>query len=112
MKTKSGIILQDNTKNQFGTIGQDKPNFCIILDVGEGYYDPKTKKYDRSVMEVEVGDIVLIPKLSINYFSYFADFSDYIPDSIGITTEDSVQMSFYGMKGYESYFKGLNNEVD
>jgi co-chaperonin GroES (HSP10) len=108
-RTKGGIILpSDNSHRQLNSIGADAPNFCVVLQVGEGYYNDNGVLIEDS-MDVKVGDIVLLPKLSIKYFSIFADLEDYKPDTIGIAKETEIQMIFNQVEGYYEYFRQLNN---
>lgn len=110
-KTKAGIILpSDNSHRQLNSIGADAPNFCIVLQVGEGYVSDEGTLVPDS-METKPGDIVLLPKLSIKYFSQFADLDDYKPDTIGIAKETEVQMLFRGEGEYLEYFNQLNTVI-
>ena len=108
--TKSGIILDtgDNTSSQFNTIGSDKPLFFIVLDIGEGYTDDDGNISQKD-MDVSIGDIIMLPKLSVKYFSIFGDLVNYVPDTIGIARESDIEIRFSGIEGYEAYFKTLNS---
>ena len=109
-KTKSGLILAvDDGRKQINGMGADVPHFCVVLDVGEGYTDGESGSLVEGSMGVKVGDIVMVPRLSIKYFSMFADLHNYVPDTIGVTRESEIQITYASPEAYEQYFKELNH---
>lgn len=110
LKTRGGIVLGgiiDNGSKQINGLGADIPQFCRILDIGEGYTDDDGNVIPNS-MSVQPGDIVLINRLSIKYFSLFHTFFDYKPDQIGLARDNDIQMHFKGDEGLAKYFETLN----
>lgn len=107
-KTKSGIIIS-TAQDQFGAVKDDLPDWARVLEVGEGYDDAEGNP-DSTLLEVQPGNIVLIPKLSINYFSYFGSASgDSKANSVGISTSDSAQMVFKDEESFNEFFKFVDN---
>jgi co-chaperonin GroES (HSP10) len=113
LKTKSGLIIATARANtQHGSIAEQKPNWVRVLAVGAGYYSQETDD-DGTIVEktvpldVEVGDIVLLPRISIHYFSVFG-LEGYEADSIGISKASEIQLRFHGQEGYERAFRCLS----
>ena len=110
IKTKSGIILGDHTHKQLGTIRDQLPQFCIVLEVGPGYVDDAGNVVEGS-MDVEVGNVVLLPDMALRQFSAIPGLLDYYHNTIALAKEDEVQMKFKSIEEYQAYFDILNEEV-
>lgn len=108
IKTKTGLILNTNTGNQFNSIGADKPLLFMVLDIGEGYAS-EDGSITRDAMNIDVGDIIILPKLSVKYFSVFMDMAEYVPDTIGIARENDIELRFKQAAGYSCFFGALNS---
>ena len=106
VKTASGIVLTGANKADRHHINDNGavPNFYKVLMVGRGY--------DDGEMEVEKGDVVLLPTLSVKLFKSFGLFRSYSPNTIGITQETEIQMIFKGDEEYQEFFNKLNAEVE
>lgn len=109
VKTKSGLILRAEASNQFNSIGSDKPILFIVLDIGEGYAN-EDGVITRDAMKVNIGDIVILPKLSVKYFSMFMDLDNYVADTIGIARENDIEIRFKQQSGYDTFFSLLNKK--
>lgn len=109
VKTKSGIIVNPvgSGKTTIHNVLSEKPHFCIVLDVGEGYTDAEGQLIPNS-MSVKVGDIVLLPSISIKYFSLFGTMKNYSADEIGLVKETEIEMHFKGEEGLSAYFRLVN----
>jgi co-chaperonin GroES (HSP10) len=114
LKTKSGLIIASAKPNtQFNSINEQKPNWVRVIAVGEGYYTQDTAE-DGTIVEktvpldVQVGDIVLLPRISIHYFSIFGELEGYEADSVGLAKASEIQLRFHGQEGYERAFRCLN----
>jgi co-chaperonin GroES (HSP10) len=109
-RSKSGLIIDiPNKKLSPDNILSEKPHFCVVLDVGEGYTDDSGDIIPNS-MSVKPGDIILVPSISVKYFSLFGGLLDYVPDSVGLVKESEIQLHFEGKDSFEKYFKILNLE--
>lgn len=111
LKTKSGIILTDNSSNQLGTIHDSLPTFCVVLETGPGYSDGETGNIIEGSMDCKVGNVILIPRMSVKLFSGIPGLHDYEMETIGITREDEIQMIFNSIEELDKYFEVLNNET-
>jgi len=105
-KTAGGIILPGKA-NQFAGIAADKPNFCVVLMIGEGYVDDDGK-FDQTEIDVKVGDVILLPSPSVRYFSLLPCVEGYDPDTIGITRDSEVQMVYRGQDAFNNFFNNAH----
>ena len=98
-------------KNQIrNDVEAKKPVFVRVLAVGEGYDDEP--EAENSGMYVQPGDIILVGRVSVSYFSTFGDLKDYEQETIGITRQSEVQIHFPdGDRGYGEFFKVLNTAL-
>lgn len=95
---KIGSIIIAQAPNHKSDFLADQPAFVRVLAVGEGYYDDTTK--ESVPLSVKPGDIILVPAMSVKYFSVFPGISDYELNTIGLTRESEIQMRFMGEEGY------------
>lgn len=107
-KTASGLVMVAPGQHR-NTLESQKASFCIVLAVGEGYYDDETK--EPIDLETKPGDIILIGEVSARYFSFFGDLQNYEPYTVGITKESEIQMRFRGEEGYRKAFEILNQSA-
>lgn len=110
IKTKSGLFVGvKGPQMQLGTLNDNVPNACVVLEVGEGYFGDDGKPMEGS-LGVEPGDVIILPKHAINYFSLFPALVNYTPNTIGLTRDDSAQFVFKGLDKYNEYCSLLNKE--
>lgn len=110
IKSKSGLILNAKLdKMQFNTLQENIPNACVVLEVGEGYVDDEGLPIEGS-MSLAPGDVIILPKHAINYFSLFPALIEYMPNTIGLSKEDSAQFVFKGLDKYNDYCALLNKK--
>lgn len=83
----------------------NKPCWVRVLAVGQGYYDDEGKDIPLNVC---VGDIILVGKLSVKWFSVFGELDKYEAETIGLTRESEIQLRFKGEDGYKKVFETLN----
>jgi co-chaperonin GroES (HSP10) len=106
VKTASGIIIADDPKQRVGGMSEHRGVIAKVLLAGEGYYDPDTKEIEP--LDINIGDIVLIPTLSISYYSTFPGLSEPTQNKIGVTLESEVKFYYRGEGALEKA-KGLLN---
>jgi hypothetical protein len=120
-KTKSGIILQtDLSKSQTNGIHTDKPTFVRVLMTGEGYFDDSDKMDDEDAsegprtipLESQPGDIALVGRTSIKFFSVFGKLVSYGETQLGLCRESDIQMRFKGQEGFDRFFGALNQATE
>lgn len=112
LKTKSGIILASGNKTQINGIDANKPLWGRVLMVGEGYYEIDEEGNKRDVkLETVPGDIVLLGKQSVEYFSVFGKLPNYGETQLGLTREGEVRMRFKGQEGFDKFFELANSQL-
>lgn len=104
---KTQIFLAGGAEKKIDGLDMNLPMFVRVLAVGPGFYDPEDEA--KSIgCECEVGDIILIGRMSVNWFSVFGSLISTATAEIGITRESEVRMRFKGQMGYDKFFKALN----
>lgn len=95
--SKGGIVLATAGKKFVEEGAQGLA--CVVLDVGQGYWDAENDKYIP--LEVQPGNIVLLPKFSVQIFKAFPGFPEYTEMKLGFTLEGEVKLLYKDYKSYE-----------
>jgi hypothetical protein len=81
-------------------LDMNKPLFVRVLAVGEGYYDETTG--NEIPLNVQVGDIILVGRIGVNFFSTFCGLVSETGNQIGLSRESEIRMRFKGEEGYQA----------
>lgn len=107
-KTVSIVMATGGSKKIDG-LEMNLPVFVRVLAKGEGWYNEES--HETVMLDVEVGDIVLVGRMSVNWFSVFGSLVSTTQNQIGITRESEIKMRFHGDSGYDKSFDFLNQEL-
>jgi co-chaperonin GroES (HSP10) len=99
VKTASGIVLSSGGTRKVDGLDMNKPLFVRVLAVGEGFYDDETG--ESLPLETQVGDIILIGRMSVQFFSTFGPLISEGTNQIGLTRESEIRMRFKGEEGWD-----------
>lgn len=101
-KSKGGIIVNSAPiTRQVNGIEANRPNLVRVIAVGNGYFD----KDDKAVpLETKVGDVILVGRLDVHWYSCFGPVICDSTLELGMTTERNIQAYFAG----ESYVKSCD----
>lgn len=102
------IFLAGGVEKKIDGLDMNLPMFVRVLAVGPGFYDPSDSDMKALNCEVEVGDIILIGRMSVNWFSVFGSLISTSASEIGLTRESEVRMRFKGQEGYDKFFGTMN----
>lgn len=105
-KTKSGIVLSAGLKGQIDGVEMNKPLLVRVLLVGEGFYDD-TNPEKAIPVDLSPGDIILIGKHDVAWFSTFGPIVTHREIRVGITRESAVKLRFKGGAGYDAVYDVL-----
>jgi hypothetical protein len=108
--TKSGLVMATEVSSYKETFYTKQLNFVRILATGAGYFDDDTGK-DVPLM-VRPGNIAVVDPANIRYFSRFGLATSVPPDTVGFTTETSVQMVFDSEEAFKAYFAAVAEASD
>lgn len=98
--TMTKLILETElTNRQIGSIQDDRPLYVRVLAVGNGFYDSQEGK--DVPLDVQVGDILLMGKLSVRWLSTFGPLLREGDKQIGICRESDKILQFRGQDGYD-----------
>lgn len=115
LKTKSGIVIATGDKRMVDGVEANRPVFVRVLAVGEGYYRDSDKE-DASPqvvpLDVEAGDIILVGKLSVAWFSAYGNVVTARGSRIGRCRESDIAQRFKGEEGYAKYFNTLSQILE
>lgn len=112
VKTKSGIVLAGGPGGkvtQMDGIEANRPIFCRVLAVGEGYY----KESGETVpLDTKVDDILLVSRLSVKWLSHLGPLISTPESQLGLIPESEVRyFKFEGQDGYDRVCRILS-EID
>lgn len=108
---KGGIIIQADDKIFGAGIGADLPTWVQVLMVGEGYYDDETE--EDVVLEVSIGDVLLIPENSIKWISVLGPLVPTRGEEMGIAAfSSSMNFHFKGVAGFNALTQELGKRQD
>lgn len=108
IKTKSGLILAAKPEQLHGSVLQHKALIGLVLAVGAGYYDDETK--EDIPLEVQPGDIVLLPQFAITPLSTFPGLDSVTNNRLGIIKDESIIFRYKGKDALEKARDLLNAE--
>lgn len=115
LKTKSGLVLATGDRKMIDGVEANRPVFVRVLAVGEGYYQDEDKSSSSPQvvpLDVNVGDIILVGKLSVAWFSAFGNLVTSKGCRIGRCRESDIAQRFKGEEGYAKYFNTLNQVIE
>lgn len=101
MTTKSGIIIPSSIKGYRDTHADMVTDFGLVLMTGPGEV---LEDGTHAAMETQVGDVILLPN-NVHWYSTFGALADYEANTIGVTRDSHVLMTF---KDYIKTFEVLN----
>lgn len=107
MKTAGGIIIAQDKNQLHGSVLQHKATVGLVLAVGAGFYDPETGK--DIPLEVEVGDVLLLPTFSITLLSNFPGLEGITGNSLGLVKDESILFRYKGQEAFEVASRLLND---
>ncbi len=89
-------------------IESNRAVFCRVLAVGEGYISDDGESVP---LNVEIGDVILVGRLSVNWFSVFGSVVATSGAQIGYTRESEIKVRFRGQAGYDATFSILSEHT-
>jgi co-chaperonin GroES (HSP10) len=104
-KSAGGLILASPDSYK-GTAETQRALVGIILMTGEGYVDVDGNEIPT---EAKVGSIVVLNEFGIKYYSSFPGIEEFTRNTLAMTSESEVQMSFDNIEQYQKYEEVLNN---
>lgn len=104
VKTAGGIIISEAT-NIRADLKLQKPAVCMVLAVGKGYYDSSNNSYQP--LDTVPGNVVILNSLGVQFYSVLPGSPSYSNNTVGITTEADIQMTFKDMDAYNAYVNSM-----
>lgn len=109
VKTKSGLVLAEHSKQALNGVGPDKPTLCRILMVGEGEVDADGNDIPQ---EVRAGDIVVVGKHAVKIISSLGNtVLQEEKTEVGMIKASEIQMRFFGEDAYKRVSRILQEMV-
>ena len=103
-KTKGGIIIaeSEHIRSDFVML---KATVGVVLEVGNGYYDPDTK--EDVPLTTKVGEVVWIPDQSIRYLTTVPGHASALPEKVIALGSDSQVIKKWN--NLDDYIADCNN---
>lgn len=103
IKTASGIIMTSPDTFK-ATADSFKAILGIVLLTGEGYVDDDG---DSIPMETKLGQVVVLNEFGLKYYSQYPGIADYTRNTLAMTNESEIVMSFDSIEEFEKYEQSL-----
>lgn len=103
IKTASGILLSSPDTYK-ATADSFKALVGIVLMTGEGYVDSDG---DSIEMETKIGQVVVLNEFGMKYYSQFPGLDKYTRNTIAMTSESEIVMSFDSLEELAKYEAAL-----
>lgn len=105
IKTASGLVLSSPDTYK-ATADSYRALLGIVLMTGEGYVDDEGADVP---METKVGQIVVLNEFGLKYYSQFPGIADYTKNTVAMTSESEIQMSFDSIEEFIKYEQALSS---
>lgn len=105
IKTASGLVLSSPDTYK-ATADSYRALLGIVLMTGEGYVDDEGADVP---METKVGQIVVLNEFGLKYYSQFPGIADYTKNTVAMTSESEIQMSFDSIEEFVKYEQALSS---
>ena len=105
IKTASGLVLSSPDTYK-ATADSYRALLGIVLMTGEGYVDEEGADVP---METKVGQIVVLNEFGLKYYSQFPGIADYTKNTVAMTSESEIQMSFDSIEEFIKYEQALSS---
>ena len=99
VKTKSGIVLAAGGTKAIDGIELGQLMMVRVLDVGPGFYDEETG--EDVPLEVQIGDICAVSRMSIQFFSSFGPLVSSKGQQIGRIRESEIWLRYKGQEAWD-----------
>lgn len=107
---KVSLILESGGNKKLDGLEMNKPVFVRVLAKGEGYFDAETGT--DVTLDVEPGDVVLVGRMSVNWFSVFGTLVSTSEAQLGLTRESEIKMRFKSQAAYDRCFAALSAAME
>lgn len=109
-KTKGGIIIaeSEHIRSDFVML---KSTVAVVLEVGEGYFDPDTK--EDIPLDTKVGQVVWVPSQSISFLTTVPGHGSALPEKcIALGSESQIIKSWDNISDYEADIKKFEEDKE
>lgn len=103
IKTASGLVLSSPDSYK-GTSDNNRALLGIVLLTGDGYIDSDNNEIP---IDLKIGSVVVLNEFGVKAYSQFPGVQNYTRNTIVMTSESEVQMTFDSIEEFEKYEKAL-----
>lgn len=103
MRTAGGLIMASPDSYK-GTAETQRALIGVVLLTGEGYVDIDGKEIPT---EMQIGNIVVLNEFGVKYYSSFPGVENFTRNTLAMTSESEVQMSFDSLEEFKKYEDAL-----
>lgn len=106
MVTEGGLFVASDIKNIRSDTTENRPTLGVVLVAGSGYVDDDGNDVD---LEFEPGNVILVSPMGLKLYSEFPGMMGFVANSIALTREGEVHMSWPSIEAYQAYKAALNS---
>lgn len=104
IKSAGGIIVQADISTHKTDTKENRPNYCVVLQVGQGFVD---ENGNVETPRFNVGDVILVDTFGLRYFSSFHGIPDFVANRIALTRDINVVDCFGSIEEFDTRAKKL-----
>jgi co-chaperonin GroES (HSP10) len=105
VKTAGGLFLAES-KDQRSDLRLQRPHVCVVVAVGEGYYNAESNSY--TAMDVRPGNVVVLNSIGVQYYHTLPGIASYSNNQLGLSTENDLQLKFENIEAFQAYSKTMS----
>jgi len=99
-KTSGGIIMATKSDQRVGSSADTEAMFGVVLLTGTGF--------EGEPMDIETGNLVLLPRHSTEFYSFFPGLHDLTKDTLGRCSASEVKFFYKDLAAFERAQEVLN----
>jgi co-chaperonin GroES (HSP10) len=103
--SKGGLVIASDMKHIRSDTTENRPTLAVVLAAGSGYVDEEGSDVP---LDIAVGSVILVSALGLKLFSEFPGITDFVTNTIALTREGEVHISWPSIDAYLEYKRTIN----
>lgn len=107
IKTAGGLFIQSSMADHKSTTEQNRAKLAVVLATGPGYYNDETG--EDVELDIKPGSVILVSEMGLKYYSHFPGLVEYTGETLALTRDSEVHISWPSLEAYTAYRNSLVN---
>lgn len=105
IKSAGGLIIHTSAHDHKTATEENRPKLAIVLACGTGYVEEDGTEVE---MDIQPGAVVLLSPMGLRYYSHFPGIPEFTGETIAMTRDSEVHISWPSLAAYQAYQAKLN----